>query len=235
MVEQTGNYKDTKFRGIRKRIAEKMIFSSRENASFTQCRRADVTEFLKLRDKKKIEYAKQDIKVPSINDIVLKATALALIEHPGLNSTFEDKMIRTYEDINLNMAVTLTEGLITPVIPNVDKLSVWDISKLTKEAAQKAREGTLTVEDIMGGTFTVTNVGMVKIEVATPIINSPQVGILAFGTIVPELQRVDGEIIDLFKMFLSLTVDHRIIDGYPAALFLNSVCDILENPKVLWK
>jgi pyruvate dehydrogenase E2 component (dihydrolipoamide acetyltransferase) len=235
MVEQTVSYKDTKFRGMRKRIAEKMALSSRETASFTQCRRADVTEFLKLRDQKKIEYSEKDIKVPSINDMVLKATALALRDHTDLNSTFQDNMIRTYDDININMAVTLPNGLITPVIPNVDKLSVWDIAKLTIEAAEKARNGALTVEDVMGGTFTVTNVGMVKVEMATPIINHPQVGILAFGTIVPELQRVDGEIVDRLKMFLNLTVDHRIIDGYPAAVFLNSVCDILENPIQLWE
>jgi pyruvate dehydrogenase E2 component (dihydrolipoamide acetyltransferase) len=235
MAEKTGNYKDTKFKGMRKRIAEYMSNSSRENASFTQSLTADVTELLELRKQKKIEYADKDIKVPSINDLALKATALALKEHPNLNSTFQGEVIRSYEDINICMAVALPEGLITPVIPTVDKLSVWEISKLAKEQADKAKKGTLTMEDITGGTFTVTNVGMVNVQVATPIINSPQVGILAIGTIVPQLQRVDGEIVDRSMMYLSLTVDHRIVDGYPAALFLNSVRDILEKPTVLWE
>ena len=235
MAENTGKYKDKKLKGMRKAIAENMSRSSNENAPITQSRTADVTELLAMREQKKKEYSKDGIKVPSVNDMVLKATALALREHPNLNSTFQDNIIRTYEDININMAVALPKGLITPVIPNTDQLSIWDISKLTKQAAEKARTGNLTVNDIVGGTFTVTNVGMVKVEVATPIINSPQVGILAVGTTVPQLQRINGEIVDHFKMFLSLTVDHRIIDGYPAALFLNSVCDILENPTLLWQ
>lgn len=235
MDKQLENYKETKLRGMRKIIAENMAISSSENAAITQCRTADVTEFLKLRKQKKIEYKDKEINIPSINDLVLKATGLALRQHLNLNSTFQDKIIRTYDDININMAVALSKGLITPVIYNVDKLSIWDISKLTKEAAEKARNGSLSVNDVMGGTFTVTNVGMVKVEVATPIINHPQVGILAIGNIVPQLQRIDGEIVDRFKMYLCLTVDHRIIDGYPAALFLNTVCDILEKPMLLWE
>lgn len=229
-----GNFKETKLKGMRKTIAERMAYSSRENAVIMQSRTADVTELLKLREEKKQEYSQTDIKIPSVNDIVLKATALALKEHPNLNSTFEDNIIRTYEDININMAVALPNGLITPVIRNVDKLTLWEISELTKEASEKARTGMLTMEDLLGGTFTVTNVGMVKVEIATPIINSPQVGILAVGTIIPKLERLNGEISDRQKMFLSLTVDHRIIDGYPAALFLNTICDILEKSEILW-
>jgi len=234
MDEQSRKYKETKLRGMRKTIAENMAYSSRENAAITQSRTADVTELIKLREQKKAEYVQQEISIPSVNDMVLKATALALREHPNLNSTFQDNVIRTYDGININMAVALPNGLITPVIPNTDKLSLWDISKLTREAAEKARNNLLTVDDIMFGTFTVTNVGMVMVEIATPIINSPQVGILAVGTIVPRLERINGEIVDRFKIFLSLTVDHRIIDGYPAALFLNSVCDFLEKPATLW-
>lgn len=234
MVEQSGKYKETKLKGMRKTIAEKMSFSARENAVIMQSRTADVTALLKLREEKKSEYSKENIKIPSINDMVLKATAMALKENPNINSTFEDNIIRTYEDININMAVALPVGLITPVIRNVDKLSIWEINKLTKEASEKARTGMLSVDDMVGGTFTVTNVGMVNVEIATPIINSPQVAILAVGTIIPRLERINGEITDRQKMFLSLTVDHRIIDGYPAALFLNYICDILEKPELLW-
>jgi len=234
MDEQSRKFKEIKLRGMRKTIAENMAYSSKENAAITQSRTADVTELIKLREQKKVEYVQQGISIPSVNDMVLKATALALREHPSLNSTFQGDVIRTYDDININMAVALPNGLITPVILNTDKLSLWEISKLAREAAEKARNNLLTVDDIMLGTFTVTNVGMVKVEIATPIINSPQVGILAVGTIVPRLERINGEIVDCFKIFLSLTVDHRIIDGYPAALFLNSVCDFLEKPVTLW-
>ncbi len=235
MAEKTGKFKEEKIRGVRKRIADHMSMSSRENASFMQSRRVDVTELLKLRAQKKKEHGGKDMLFPSLNDLILKATALALRDHPKLNSTFQDEMIRIYEDINICMAVALPEGLITPVIPTVDKLSVWDICKITKDKAEKARRGSLTMEEIMGGTFTFTNVGNIKVEVATPIINPPQVGILAAGTIVAELQMIDGEVVERSKMFLSLTVDHRIVDGYPAALFLNAVCDFLENPVALWE
>lgn len=234
MGEQAEKYKEKKLKGMRKTIAENMAYSARENAAITQTRTADVTELLKLRELKKTEYQKRGSKAPSINDLVIKATAMALKEHPNLNSTFQDNIIRTYEDININMAVALPNGLITPVIQNADKLSPEEISLLTMVSAEKAKTNALTIDEIIGGTFTITNVGMVKIETATPIINSPQVGILAVGTIVPRLERMDGEIVDRFKMFLSLTVDHRIIDGYPAALFLNTICDILERPELLW-
>lgn len=234
MSEIYGKYKETKLKGMRKKIAENMAYSSRENAVIMQSRTADVTELLKLREEKKLEHSQDNTKVPSVNDLVLKATALALKENPDINSTFENELIRTYEDVNINMAVALPKGLITPVIRNVDKLTVWEISDLAKELAEKARTGLLTVDDVVGGTFTVTNVGMLKVEISTPIINSPQVGILAVGTIVPRLERINGEIEDRQKMYLSLTVDHRIIDGYPSAVFLNSICDKLEQPQLLW-
>lgn len=232
MTELNSGFKETKLRGMRKTIAQRMALSSRENASITQTRTVDVTEFLALREQKRGEY--EDKRIPSINDLVLKATGLALREHANMNSTFEDNIIRTYEDININVAVALPNGLITPVIRKVDLLSVWEISSLARELAEKARTGKLTLEDLTGGTFTVTNVGMLKVETATPIINMPQVGILAVGTIVPKLERIDGEIVDRQKMFLSLTVDHRVIDGYPAALFVNTICDLLEKPELLW-
>jgi pyruvate dehydrogenase E2 component (dihydrolipoamide acetyltransferase) len=126
------------------------------------------------------------------------------------------------------MAVALPDGLITPVIKNTDKLSLMEIAETSKKMSEKVKKGMFTMEDIMGGTFTVTNVGMLKVEVATSIINYPQVAILAVGTVVPCLERIEGEIKDRLNMYLSLTVDHRIIDGYPAALFLNTICEILD-------
>ncbi|MEL7647906.1 MAG: dihydrolipoamide acetyltransferase family protein [Sedimentibacter sp.] len=234
MTEQNMKFKEKKIKGMRKTIAENMAYSSRESAAITQTRTADVTELIDIRKARKEEYNNKGIDMPSINDMVIKAAALALREHPDLNSTFQDNIIKTYEDINISMAVALPNGLITPVIRNADKLSLHEISIKTKLAADKARTGGLTADDITGGTFTITNVGMVKVETATPIINSPQVAILAAGTIVPRLERIEGEIVERQRMFLSLTVDHRIIDGYPAALYLNTVCDILEKPEQLW-
>jgi pyruvate dehydrogenase E2 component (dihydrolipoamide acetyltransferase) len=234
MDENTPRFKETKLKGVRKTIAEHMIKSSKENAVIMISRKTDVTDLIEYRNEKKKELQDKNTYFPSVNDLVLKATALALKEHPNINSTFENEIIRTYEDININMAVALPDGLITPVIKNTDKLSLMEIAETSKKMSEKVKKGMFTMEDIMGGTFTVTNVGMLKVEVATSIINYPQVAILAVGTVVPCLERIEGEIKDRLNMYLSLTVDHRIIDGYPAALFLNTICEILENPKKLW-
>jgi pyruvate dehydrogenase E2 component (dihydrolipoamide acetyltransferase) len=234
MAENSPKFKETKLKGVRKTIAEHMIKSSRENAVIMMSRKTDVTELIEYRKAKKKEQTGENINFPSVNDLVLKATALALKEHPNINSTFENEIIKTYEDININMAVAVPDGLITPVIKNADKLSLSEIAETSKKMSEKVKKGMFTMEDIMGGTFTVTNVGMLKVEVATSIINYPQVGILAVGTVVPSLERIDGSIKDTLKMYLSLTVDHRIIDGYPAALFLNTICEKLENSKELW-
>lgn len=221
---------------MRKLIAERMSLSARENAVIMISRTVDVTKLMKIREEYRDEAENKAVKLPSINDIVLKATALALLKHPALNSTFENGMIRTYEEVNINMAVAIPEGgLMTPVIRNVDKQSLWEISRMSREASDKTRNGLLTVEDMIGGSFTVTNVGKQQIEVATAVINPPQVAILAVGAVVPRLERIEGEIVDRQKMYLSLTVDHRIIDGYPAGLFLMTLSELLEEPEVLWQ
>lgn len=236
MTEQLVKFTEIKLRGMRKLIAERMSQSARENAVITMSRTVDVTRLLEIREEHETEAEDKGVRLPSINDIILKAAALALLKHPALNSTFENGMIRTYEEININMAVAIPEGgLMTPVIRNVDKLSLWEISTLSREASDKTRKGLLAVEDMVGGSFTVTNVGKQQIEVATAIINPPQVAILAVGTIVPRLERLDGEIVDRQKMYLSLTVDHRIIDGYPAGQFLMTLSELLEEPEILWE
>lgn len=224
-------YTETKVRGLRKIIAERMSQSAHENAAIMLSRAADVTELMELHEKSKKEAEDKGMKAPSINDMVLKAAALALRKHPALNSTYENGIVRTYEDININMAVAIPNGLMTPVIRNADTLGVNEIMAVTRELTEKARTGALAVEDMMGGTFTVTNVGKMKIEVATAIINPPQVAILCVGAVVPRLERINGEIADRFRLYLSLTADHRIIDGYPASLYLETLCEILEKPE----
>ena len=224
-------YTETKVRGLRKIIAERMSQSAHENAAIMLSRAADVTELMELHEKSKKEAEDKGVKAPSINDMVLKAAALALRKHPALNSTYENGIVRTYEDININMAVAIPNGLMTPVIRNADTLGVNEIMAVTRELTEKARTGALAVEDMMGGTFTVTNVGKMKIEVATAIINPPQVAILCVGAVVPRLERINGEIADRFRLYLSLTADHRIIDGYPASLYLETLCEILEKPE----
>ncbi|MDR3281263.1 MAG: 2-oxo acid dehydrogenase subunit E2 [Synergistaceae bacterium] len=228
------NYTETKLIGMRKTIAERMSQSSHETAPVVMMRSADITALKSLRDKKKAEIEAKGEKSPSFNDVIIKAVALALESHPRLNSTFENGVIRTYSDININIAMAIEAGLVTPVIRGANKLKLSEISTKARELAGKANAGTLSGEDMSGGTFTVTNLGMLEIEVSTPILNSPQVAILAIGMVQPYLVMENGAVVERFKTFFSLTLDHRIVDGYPGAQYLYTLVEILQQPERLW-
>lgn len=228
-------YTETKLVGMRKTIAERMAYSSRETAPVVLMRSVDITALQALRKQKKAGYEAKSLKPPSVNDLMMKAAALALEQHPRLNATFENGVVRTYEDINFNMAIAIDAGLITPVIHNINKLPIDEISQKAKELGQKANAGSITGEDMQGGTFTVTNLGMLGIEVSTPILNPPQVAIIAFGTIQPYLVLENGQVVERYKTFFSLTLDHRIVDGYPGAQYLYTLAEILQDPEQLWK
>jgi pyruvate dehydrogenase E2 component (dihydrolipoamide acetyltransferase) len=132
------------------------------------------------------------------------------------------------------MAVAVEGGLVTPVIKKANKLHITEISTKTRELAEKANAGTLSGEDMSGGTFTVTNLGMLGIEVSTPILNPPQVAILAVGAIQPYLVFENSQIVEKYKTFFSLTLDHRVVDGYPGAQYLYTLAEILQQPERLW-
>jgi pyruvate dehydrogenase E2 component (dihydrolipoamide acetyltransferase) len=220
---------------MRKTIADNMVLSSRETAPVVLIRSVDITELQNLRKVQKSLYEARGQKAPSFNDIMIKAIAMALEKHPRLNATFQNNMIRTYSDININMAIAVDAGLVTPVIHNANRLSVDEISAKAKEFSQKAAANELRGTDYSGGTFTVSNLGMLDIEVSTPILNPPQVAILAIGMVQPYLTLEDGKLVERFKTFLSLTVDHRIVDGYPGAQYLYTLAEILtKNPATIW-
>lgn len=170
---------------------------------------------------------------PTYTDILTKVVAGLLKKHPYLNSTLEGDKIKIIEEINIGIAVALDQGLIVPVIKNADKKSLVDIAKEAHELANKARENKLTPDDVVGGTFTVSNLGMYNIDAFTPIINPPQTAILGVGRI----KRVPIVIEDNIKignvMWLSLTFDHRVMDGHTAAKFLKELAEILENENML--
>ncbi|MDR1514714.1 MAG: 2-oxo acid dehydrogenase subunit E2 [Synergistaceae bacterium] len=228
-----GAYTETKLLGMRKTIAERMGQSSRETAPVVLMRSVDITALKALREKKKSGSPNRE-KIPSFNDVIIKAVAVALESHPRLNATFENDTIRTYADININMAVAVEAGLVTPVVRNANKLHLTEISAKAKDLAERANSGTLSAEDMSEGTFTVTNLGMLGIEVSTPILNPPQVAILAVGTIQPYLILANGQVEERYKTFFSLTLDHRIVDGYPGAQYLYTLEEILQQPERLW-
>ncbi len=210
-------------RGMRKVIAERMHKSLQGSAQLTITTEVDVTQLIDRRQEVQREFN------ATYTDFIVQACAHALKQHPRMNSTLDGETIRHLEHISVGIAVALDEGLIVPVVPNTDKKSLKDIAQEARALAEKARAGKLTLEEVSGGTFTVSNLGMFGVDGFTPIINAPQSGILGVGRIVEKPVIYRGEIAKRSMMVLSLTFDHRIIDGAPAGAFLQTVADLLAH------
>jgi len=194
---------------------------------------ADVTNIWNWRKKVKDGFLKREGENLTFTPIFLEAVAKALKDHPMLNISIDGDKIIKRKNINLGMAAALPDGnLIVPVIKNADQLNLVGMSKAVNDLAKRARGGSLKPDDIQGGTYTVTNVGTFGSIMGTPIINQPQVGILALGAIrkVPAvIETPDGDFIGIrFKMFLSHSYDHRVVNGALGGQFVKSVADYLE-------
>ena len=205
--------------GMRKAIARNMLNSHMTSPTVTFNLGVDMTELKKLREQLKSE----DIKV-SYTDILVKVVAVALTEFPLLNCSVEDNKIIYKHYVNMGVAVALD---------NADKKSLTEISAEVKELAKLAREGGLPMDRLTGGTFTITNLGMYGIESFSPIINQPEVAILGVNTMEDKVVVVDGEICVRPIMNLSLTADHRVVDGSVAAQFLQRIKKLMEKPALL--
>ena len=214
--------------GMRKAIARNMLNSHMTSPTVTFNLGIDMTELKKLREQLKSE----EIKV-SYTDILVKVVAKALTEFPLLNCSVEDNKIIYKHYVNMGVAVALDNGLVVPNVRDADKKGIAEISAEVKELAKKAREGGLGMDALTGGTFTITNLGMYGIESFSPIINQPEVAILGVNTMQDKVVVVDGEICVRPIMNLSLTADHRVIDGSTAAQFLQRVKTLMENPALL--
>jgi len=216
----------TPMTGIRKLIAEKMLRSHQTVPAVTLITRADVTELVALRERINADGRPR----LSFTDFIVRASALALREHPALNSTIQGDRIIPQADVAIGVAVALEGGLIVPVIRAADTLTVLGVSDRLRDLADRARRGTLAAEECSGGTFTITNLGMYGITEFTPLINVPESAILGVGAIEEVLRRgSSGDIESRRVVSLCLTHDHRHIDGAPAAAFLGRVKALLEN------
>jgi len=219
--------------GMRKTIAERMSYSSSSIPHIVLDAKVNVTLLADFKDKLGKKMLNEfNIKI-TYTDLILKAAALALRDNPGLNSTFSEGKHIIYEDINVGMAVSLEDGLIVPTFFNCTKLKIGDIARKRVELINKAKEGKLTPEDLSDGTFTVTNLGMYGVRSFSPIINPPQAAILAVGEIYTEPSFIDEEIKNQSFMDISLSCDHRIIDGRAGAEFLKALVKLLEDPSEL--
>ena len=166
----------------------------------------------------------------SVNDILLKATALALVKHGACNAWWQEDHIRYWNEVHLGVAVAVEDGLITPVIRNTDRKSLLEISGETRELAGRARERRLKPEEYTGSTFSVSNLGMFEIDQFTGVINPPEAGILAVGTMAAKPVAVDGQVVVRRRLRLTMSCDHRVIDGATGAAFLKTLKQMLENP-----
>ena len=218
--------------GIREIIAERMTLSVQTNASVTLHTEVDATSFVELRGMLNDKLQAREVSL-TYTDLLVKVAANALIEHPRLNATLTDDGIHLLSEINIGVAVALEDGLVVPVVRSADKERLSEISAQVREFAEKARSNQLTPGELQGGTFTITNLGNFGIDAFTPIINPPESAILGVGRILKKPVVHDDEIVIRSMLTLSLTFDHRVIDGAPAAQFLQTVSGYIQDPYLL--
>ena len=222
-----GDFKDVPLTLIRKTIARRLAESNGPVPTFFLTAEIDATRAAELRAQL-LEMGDQ-YKV-SFNDIVIKAVALALAEHPEVNAHWLNDKIRHFNRIHVAMAVAVEDGLITPVLFDADRMTLWDISAKARELAGKARERKLMPEEYTGSTFSVSNLGMFGIDQFTAIINPPEAGILAIGGVEEKPVVIDGALEVRQRMRVTMSCDHRVIDGATGAKFLQTVRRYIENP-----
>lgn len=216
-------------RGMRKTIAERMHASLSDMAQLTMDMDVTMDDAIKLRGQLVEEWADEGVK-PTYTDLVIRAVARALEKHPLMNASWGDKEITLHGDVHVGMAVSLDDGLIVPVARHANSISVKQLAAETSRLAQAARDNGLSIDDLQGGTFTVSALGMMGVDSFTPIINSPQAGILGVNRIRDDVAWEGDRPVKIQVMRLSLTWDHRVLDGAPAAAFLSEVKALLESP-----
>jgi len=172
-------------------------------------------------------------RTPSLNDFVLKASAVALREHPRANASYRDGRFELHARVNVGVAVAADDTLVVPTVADADTKSLSAIAADVRRLAERVRTGAITPPDLTGATFTVSNLGMYGMSAITPVINPPQAAILGVGSLRPTLARADGEIVEQQVMTLTLTCDHRILYGADAARFLSRIRELLERPLLL--
>jgi pyruvate dehydrogenase E2 component (dihydrolipoamide acetyltransferase) len=194
----------------------------------------DMHEAVNLRTQLVGEWESREGVRVTYTDVIVKAVAKALTEHRRLNASLQNDRIIEHGEVHVGVAVALDDGLIVPVIRHADRRSLLEIARESKELGQRAQQGKLQVADVTGGTFTVTNLGASGVDAFTPIINPPECAILGVGKIAEKPVARGGQVVIRPSMWLSLTFDHRIVDGKPAADFLRRVQEILEKPYLIF-
>lgn len=220
--------KRSRLSGMRKVISERMLKSASEIPSAVLMMSADVTELLEVRAKANAGVEKEN--KLTINDFVVRATAKALAQSPEFRTRLEGNELVSFDYVNLGVAIGVNGGLLVPVVQDADKMTLSEISAAVKDLVTRAKNNKLSPDEMKGSCFSVSNLGSYGVDFSTPIINQPDSGILGVGGIRDELRLENGQVVVRKMMGLSLTFDHRINDGVPAAQFLGRIKALLENP-----
>ncbi|MCF6306345.1 MAG: 2-oxo acid dehydrogenase subunit E2 [Flavobacteriaceae bacterium] len=219
---------------MRQMIADRMVFSKHTSPHVTAYVEADLTNMVEWRNKMKVPFLEKYNQKLTFTPLFIEAVAKAIVDYPMINSSLDGKNIIVKEDINIGMAAALPSGnLIVPVVKNADKKNLVELATDINSLAVKARENKLKTDDLSGSTFTISNVGTFGSVMGTPIINQPEAAILATGIIKKRaevIERPDGDSIEIRSMmYLSLSFDHRIVDGFLAGSFLRRIGDYMEK------
>lgn len=229
-VEGASPYRDEPVSVMRGTIARRLVSSIGPVPHFFLTTEIEMDRAAELR--RSLNELDGELKT-SLNDFIIKAAAVALVQHPMVNASFQDKAIRFYERADVGVAVAIDEGLITPVVRSADRKSVGQISREVRELAERARARKLAPEEYTGATFSVSNLGMFGIDEFTAVINPPEAAIIAVGAAQPKPVVRDGEVVVRQIMRVTMSCDHRVIDGATGAKFLQTLKKILENPLLL--
>jgi pyruvate dehydrogenase E2 component (dihydrolipoamide acetyltransferase) len=229
-AEGGADYEDVPLTQMRKTIARRLVESIGPIPTFYLTAEFDVERLVEMREA--ITELGEEFKI-SINDILLKSVATALAQHPEVNAHWLGDHMRRFYRVHLGVAVAIEDGLITPVIFDADQKRLSEISNEMKDLAQRARDRKLKPDEYMGATFTVSNLGMFGIDQFTAIIDPPQGGILAVGAIEERPVLRDGEVTGRKHLRVTMSCDHRVIDGATGARFLQTLRRVIENPLML--
>jgi pyruvate dehydrogenase E2 component (dihydrolipoamide acetyltransferase) len=230
VTAQASAYRDEPVSEMRRTIAKRLVTSLGPVPHFFLTVEIEMDRAAEMR--KGINELDPDLKI-SLNDIVIKVAAAALMQHPQVNASFQDKSVRYYEHADIGVAVAIEDGLITPIVRAADEKSLSEIATEVRDLAERARNRKLSPEEFMGATFSISNLGMFGIEEFTAIINPPEGAILAVGAMSPKPVVRNNEIVLRQMMRVTMSCDHRVIDGATGAKFLQTFKKILENPLFL--
>lgn len=226
---QIGTFSDRPLSTVRRSIANAMHHSLSSMAQLTHSFSFDAGQIIDYRQQLKSSGKAMGLANITYNDMILYAVARVLLRHPDLNAHFLDDKMRLFDQVNLGMAVDTPRGLLVPTLYGADKLSLNEIALQTKQLAQAAQAGSISPDLLKNGSFTVSNLGTYGVEHFTPVINPPQVAIIGVNNIQVKFRMQDGAAVPYQAMGLSLTYDHRAIDGAPASRFMQELCYFLEN------